>query len=300
MDQLEGRTAVVTGGGSGIGREIALELARAGMHLVLADIELDAAERVADEVRALGPRALAVHTDVADLASVEALAKAAGAEFGAVDVLCNNAGVLIFGAAQDLKVDDWRWVLDVNVFGVLHGVYTFLPRMLERGEPAHIVNTASIASLAGRGVYGVSKAAILNITETLHADLEGTNVGVTALLPGMLNTKIVAAQRNRPVAYGAKADEPFGSEPVSFGVDAKYCGARVREAILANELYAFAGVPEGTDEPLRTGPVERAAALVAALDAGIVGKEEDPTVLARAAAAMRRSGGGRPPGSSPG
>jgi NAD(P)-dependent dehydrogenase (short-subunit alcohol dehydrogenase family) len=215
-------------------------------------------------------------------------------------VLCNNAGVLIFGTMQDLKVDDWRWVLGVNVFGVLNGVYTFLPRMLERGEPCHIVNTASIASLSGRGVYGVSKSAILNITETLHADLEGTNVGVTALLPGMLNTKIVAAQRNRPAAYGEKADEPFGSEPVSFGVDPLYCGIRVREAILAGELYAFAGIPEGTDEPLRTGPVTRAAALVAAIDAGVVGKEEDPTVLARAAAAMRRSGGGRPPGSSPG
>ena len=126
-----------------------------------------------------------------------ALADAADAEFGTVHVLCNNAGVLVFGAVQDLKVDDWRWVLGVNVFGVLNGVYTFLPRMLERGEPCHIVNTASIASLAGNGVYGVSKAAILNITETMHGDLAGTNVGVTALMPGMLNTKIVAAQRNR-------------------------------------------------------------------------------------------------------
>jgi NAD(P)-dependent dehydrogenase (short-subunit alcohol dehydrogenase family) len=300
VDDLAGKVAVVTGGGSGIGREIALELARSGADIVLGDIEPDAASTVADEVRAIGTRALAVRTDVADVSSVETLADAAYAEFGTVHVLCNNAGVLIFGAMQDLKIDDWRWVLDVNVFGVLHGIYTFLPRMLDGGEPCHIVNTASIASLAGRGVYGVSKAAILNITETLHADLEGTNVGVTALLPGMLNTKIVAAQRNRPAAYGAKADEPFGSEPVSFGVDARYCGIRVREAILAGELFAFAGVPEGTDEPLRTGPVDRAAALVAALDAGVVGKEEDPTVLARAAEAMRRSGGARPPGSSPG
>ena len=300
MDELGGRVAVVTGGGSGIGREIALELARAGMHVVVADIEERAGAAVADEVRALGVRALAVRTDVADAASVAALADAAHVEFGTVHVLCNNAGVLIFGAVQDLKVDDWRWVLGVNVFGVLNGVYTFLPHMLASGEPCHIVNTASIASLAGNGVYGVSKAAILNISETMHGDLAGTNVGVTALMPGMLNTKIVAAQRNRAPEYGEKADEPFGSEPVSFGVHPKYCGTRVREAILAGELYAFAGVPEGTDEGLRTGPPARAAALVAALDAGIVGKEEDPSVLARAAQAMRRSGGGRPPGSSPG
>ena len=126
-------------------------------------------------------------------------------------------------------------------------------------------------------------------------------MGVTALLPGMLNTRIVAAQRNRPAEYGEKAAEPFGSEPVSYGVDPSYCGRRVREAILANELYAFAGIPEGTDDGLRTGPPARAAALVAALDAGIVGNDdEDPAVLARAAEAMRRSGDGRPPGSSPG
>jgi NAD(P)-dependent dehydrogenase (short-subunit alcohol dehydrogenase family) len=208
--------------------------------------------------------------------------------------------VLALGAKQDHTVDDWRRVLGVNVYGVLHGNYTVLPRLLARDEPCHIENTASLASHAGSGVYGVSKAAILNITETLRSDLEGTNVGVTALLPGMLNTKIVAAQRTRPVSYGEKADEPFGSQPVSFGVDPSYCGRRVREAILADELYAFAGIPEGTDEALRTGPPARAAALVAALDAGVVAEADDPTVVARAAEAMRTSRDARPPGSSPG
>src|SRR5262249_23199258 len=126
MDDLAGRTAVVTGGGSGIGRAIALELASAGMNVVIADIEPVPARDVATEVEALGTRALAVPTDVSDFAAVDALADAAYAEFGAVHVVCNNAGVLIFGDLQDLKIEDWNWLLGVNVFGVLNGIYAFL------------------------------------------------------------------------------------------------------------------------------------------------------------------------------
>ena len=204
MDDLVGRTAVVTGGGSGIGRAIVLELGGAGMNVVIADIEEDAARAVASEAEAAGARAIPVHADVSDSASMQALADAAYAEFGAVHVLCNNAGVLIFGDMQNLKIEDWNWLLGVNVFGVLNGIYAFLPRMLEAGEPGHIVNTASIAALSGRGVYGVSKSAILNITETLREDLADTPIGVSCLCPGMLNTKIVAAQRNRPESMGAE------------------------------------------------------------------------------------------------
>ena len=260
MDDLVGRTAVVTGGGSGIGRAIVLELGGAGMNVVVADIEDDAARSVASEAEAAGGRAIAVHADVSDFASVQALADAAYAEFGAVHVLCNNAGVLIFGDMQDLKIEDWNWLLGVNVFGVLNGIYAFLPRMLESGESGHIVNTASIAALSGDGIYGVSKSAILNITETLRKDLADTAIGVSCLCPGMLNTKIVAAQRNRPASMGPKAHEPFGPEPVSFGVDPSHCGRRVHEAILANELYVFAGIPEGRgDEPQGRARAARAS-----------------------------------------
>src|SRR5262245_29589412 len=204
MDDLEDRTAVVTGGASGIGRAIVLELASAGMNVVIADIEEAPARDVGHEVDAAGRRALVVPTDVSDFASVQSLADAAYDEFGAVHVLCNNAGVLIFGDMQNLKIEDWNWLFGVNVFGVLHGVYAFLPRMLEGGEPGHLVNTASIAALSGHGIYGVSKSTILKITETLHDNLKDTQIGVTALCPGMLNTKIVAAQRNRPASMGAK------------------------------------------------------------------------------------------------
>jgi NAD(P)-dependent dehydrogenase (short-subunit alcohol dehydrogenase family) len=270
MDDLAGRTAVVTGGASGIGRAIALELAGAGMHVVVADIEPAPARDVAAEIEAVGTRALAVPTDVSDFDAVQALADAAYAEFGAVHVVCNNAGVLIFGDLQDLKIEDWNWLLGVNVFGVLNGIYAFLPRMLASGEPGHIVNTASIAALSGDGIYGVSKSAILNITETLRRDLEGTPIGVTALCPGMLNTKIVAAQRNRPTSMGNKAREPFGSDPVAFGLDPAHCGRRVREAILANELYAFAGIPKGHEDGLKRELVPRAQALSDAVDRGVV------------------------------
>jgi len=273
MEDLAGRTAVVTGSGSGIGRAIALELASAGMNVVIADIEEDAAGVVASEVQALGARALARHTDVSDFASVQAAADASYAEFGAVHVLCNNAGVLIFGDMQDLKIEDWNWLFGVNVFGVLNGIYAFLPRMLAAGEPGHIVNTASIAALSGDGIYGASKSAILNITETLRTDLEGTPIGVSALCPGMLNTKIVAAQRNRPASMGPKAHEPFGAEPVSFGVDPAHCGRRVREAIRSNELYVFAGIPKGQEAGLKRGPVPHAQALVDAIDAGVVDEQ---------------------------
>ena len=270
MEDLAGRTAVVTGGASGIGRAIALELAGAGMNVVIADIEPAPARDVAGEVEAIGTRALAVPTDVADFAAVQALADAAYTEFGAVHVVCNNAGVLIFGDLQDLKIEDWNWLFGVNVFGVLNGIYAFLPRMLASGEPGHIVNTASIAALSGDGIYGVSKSAILNITETLRRDLEDTPIGVTALCPGMLNTKIVAAQRNRPAAMGEKAHEPFGSDPVTFGLDPAHCGRRVREAIQADELYAFAGIPKGHEDGLKHGLIPRAEALRDAVDRGVV------------------------------
>ena len=202
------------------------------MNVVIADIEEDAARAVASEAEAAGARGSPCRPTSRTSLRWRQLADAAYAEFGAVHVLCNNAGVLIFGDMQKLKIEDWNWLLGVNVFGVLNGIYAFLPRMLDSGEPGHIVNTASIAALSGRGVYGVSKSAILNITETLREDLADTPIGVSCLCPGMLNTKIVAAQRNRPASMGPKAHEPFGSEPVSFGVDPSHCGRRVREAIL--------------------------------------------------------------------
>ena len=158
MDDLVGRTAVVTGGGSGIGRAIVLELGGAGMNVVVADIEEDAARSVASEAEAAGARAIAVRADVSEFASMQALADAAYAEFGAVHVLCNNAGVLIFGDMQKLKIEDWNWLLGVNVFGVLNGIYAFLPRMLEarraRSHREHRVDRGAV----GHGACTASRS----------------------------------------------------------------------------------------------------------------------------------------------
>jgi NAD(P)-dependent dehydrogenase (short-subunit alcohol dehydrogenase family) len=270
MDTLEGRTAVVTGSGSGIGRAIARELAAAGSNVVVADIDVASAEAVAAQLSATGVRSIAVGVDVADYASVSALADTAFDQFGNVHVLCNNAGVLLFNPMTQLTLDDWRWLHGVNVWGVLHGIYAFMPRMLARGEPGHIVNTSSIAALSGRGVYGTSKIEVLAITETLHDDLADTPIGVSCLFPGMVSTRIVSAQRNRSAAYGPRAHDVMGSEDVDFGCDPAYVGRRVKDAILADELYVFAGIPEGNEGPLKEGPPVRAATLVAAIDAGVV------------------------------
>src|SRR5260221_1779849 len=272
MDAVAGRTAVVTGAGSGIGRAIVLALAGAGANVVVADIEDDAAETVAKEAEALGVESLAVHVDVADTASVEALADAAFERFGSVHVLCNNAGVFLMGETKDFIVDDWRWVLSVNVIGVVNGIHAFLPRMIEQGGPAHIVNTGSVASFGGGGPYGASKAAVLSITESLHGELAQHGIGASVLCPANINSRILGAQRNRPPAYGRKAAEPFGTEFTTFGIDASHVGHRTLEAILNDELYVFV-FPDGWENHLKPAAQTRFQNVLDAIDRGPVPAE---------------------------
>ncbi len=269
MDHLEGRTAVVTGGGSGIGRAIGLELAAAGMHVVVADVERKKAAAVAAELAATGARSLAVAVDVADADSVAALADAAFDEFGVVHLLCNNAGVLLFKGFADSIIEDWQWVWGVNVMGVLNEISAFLPRLLEQDDASHIVNTSSIAALSASDVYGTSKAAILSLTDALADELADTNVGVSALLPGVVCTQIVAAERNRPETMGRKTDEPAKAFAGQFGFDPSTCAVRLREGVQAGERYIWAGVPADWDD---TGAKARARleAILDALPDGVV------------------------------
>ena len=274
MDTLGGRTVVVTGAGSGIGRGLALAFAGAGANVVLADIEEDAAIAVAGEVKAAGVEALAVRTDVTDLASVEELADRSYERFGEVHVLCNNAGVFIMGAVADAIVDDWRWIFGVNVIGVANCVHTFLPRLLAQGSPAHIVNTASVAAIGGEGVYGASKTAVMSMSESLHKELSERGIGVSVLCPANISSRILGAQRNRPAEFGRKAPEPFGTDVTEFGLAPIYVGRRAVEAVLGDELYVFV-FPDGWQAHLRPMAEQRFTAILEAIDRG--GVVEDPT-----------------------
>lgn len=205
LERLIGRAAVITGGAGGIGRSIALAMASAGFDIVIADRELAPAELVRDEVRALGRRAIAVETDVADLASVERLAAISWAEFGSVAVLVNNAGVTWrpYRASWDASVEDFTWIMSVNFGGVLHGHRAFVPRMLEAGLPAHIVNTSSRATLQptpGHSAYAAAKSAIDGFSMTTRAEFAaaGFDIGVTVLHPGPVRTGFSGSERFRP------------------------------------------------------------------------------------------------------
>jgi len=203
MEQLEDRVAVVTGGGSGIGRAVATQLAGAGMQVVVADIQQDALDATVADLVAAGHRAIGVRTDVSDGDSVDALAEATVAEFGAVHVVHNNAGVGVGGPVWTHTERDWQWVLGVNLWGVIHGIRAFVPRMLAQGGPAHVVNTASMAGLISvpyLGAYNVSKHGVVTLSETLNRDLRlaGADIGVSVLCPGLVMTNIFESQRNRP------------------------------------------------------------------------------------------------------
>lgn len=205
MRDLQGKTAVVTGGASGIGRAMAERFAAEGMRIVLADVEPGALEATAAAFRAGGADVLAVPTDVTQGAQVESLADRAVAAYGRVDVLCNNAGVAISGPIWGHTTADWEWVLGVNLWGVIHGVRVFVPRMIAQGGPGHVVNTASVAGLTTNpmmGIYNVTKHAVVSLSETLHKDLAlvGSSVKVSVLCPGFVQTQIADSDRNRPTA----------------------------------------------------------------------------------------------------
>ena len=211
MREFTGKVAVVTGGASGIGLAMARRFAAEGMRIALADIEEGALEAAAEGLRADGAETLAVPTDAGDAASMDALAARVLDHFGTVHVVCNNAGVGLRGRMWELGVNDWEFVLRVNLWGIIHGVRVFTPHLVERDE-GHIVNTASMAglvSVAGVGPYNVSKHGAVTLSETLSAELRdaGSRVRVSVLCPGIVSTNLRDSERNRPAALRALDDE---------------------------------------------------------------------------------------------
>ncbi len=245
MREFAGRVAVITGAGSGIGEAMAWRLAQAGMRIVAADLDAVAAERVAAALVAAGHAALAVRTDVAKAHEVEVLALRAYETFGAVNVLCNNAGVVPAGRYRpvwEYPLEDWQWALDVNLMGIVHGLRSFVPRMLEQGSAGHIVTTASVAGLisgSGSAVYSASKHAAVRVTEALYASLkeQGAPIGVTLLCPGLVSTKIYESERCRPAELMPAAGIAVETAELQAIADELYAHA-ISPAEVAEQTFA--------------------------------------------------------------
>jgi len=275
MQELAGKTVFVTGGASGIGFALGRAFAEAGMKVMLADIETDALGAAVESLHNFGPDVRGVTCDVADPVSVEHAAKTSYDAFGNIHVVCNNAGVGAFGGVENISLDNWRWVLDVNVMGVLHGIRTFVPHIRAHGEGGHIVNTASMAGmLSGLGFspYGASKFAVVAMSEGLAMELKPLGIGVTVLCPGFVRTRIAESGRNRPQRYGpTQTPDPTTSagavaaqisELVQSGLEPSVVAARVLAAIREGELYAF------THPQMRADVEARLATILAAMDKG--------------------------------
>jgi NAD(P)-dependent dehydrogenase (short-subunit alcohol dehydrogenase family) len=273
MQNLKGKVAVVTGGASGIGEAMAVAFSEAGMHVVIADIEEQKAHDVAKRLSAAGARCLGTRVDVTELDSVKQLADRCYDEFGAVHLLCNNAGVLLMGPGSDMIANDWRWTFDVNVMGIAHGLEAFLPRMRAQNEPCHVVNTSSVSGLLGKSgtfIYSASKAAATAISEALREEFEGTSVGVSVVLPSDIRSNIVGSQRNRPKEAGREYEQSVAPEVgAKHGLDPRDVGIRVREGVLRDEFYIFT-LP-ATGVPIQRGIIEtRTQQLLTALEAGVL------------------------------
>jgi len=252
MDEFFGKVAVVTGAGSGLGKAFAKRFAAEGMKVVIADVQRDALERTNNELLADGTATLSVLTDVSSATAVQYLADAATEEFGAVHLLCNNAGVegYLDGAVWEASDKDWTWTFGVNFWSVVYGVRAFVPRMLEHGEPAHVVNTVSMTALIAPGnLYDITKHAVLALTEVLANDLRQreARIGVTALCPGTIATNLFHGSRNRPTHLLNKVDPPGVQEGwklrermhalLSEGMSPAEVADKLMQAIQSNSLY---------------------------------------------------------------
>ncbi|MCV7101374.1 SDR family NAD(P)-dependent oxidoreductase [Mycobacterium palustre] len=265
MKDFHGKVAVITGGGSGIGRGMARAFAAEGMKVVVADIELDAAESVANEINGV-----AAHVDTSSYESVQQLADKVFDTFGAVHLLCNNAGVGTVGGVLSTTIDDWRWTISVNVFGPIHGVLAFLPRMKDQPGEAHIVNTGSISGLAPvsqLAAYSTSKFAVVALSEVMREELAQFGIGVTVVCPGTVRTRILEADRNRPAQFGRSEPKEKRETSMSEAIDPDDLGKSIASAVRRNDLYLTAFSSAANNQAMPAMVRERCAAVLSALPA---------------------------------
>jgi NAD(P)-dependent dehydrogenase (short-subunit alcohol dehydrogenase family) len=274
MREFKGKAAFVTGGASGIGLAMGKAFLQEGMKVMLADVEQAALDQALQDLGEFGGNVRGVGCDVADPDSVERAAQATFAAFGKVHVVCNNAGVAAAGGIDLISVDNWRWVVDVNLMGVVHGVRSFLPHIRDHGEGGHIVNTASMAGMIAGGMgfspYSATKFAVVAMSEGLAAQLQPIGIGVSVLCPHFVRTRIGESGRNRQERYGTAQPLDPDSAAVAFvaeiarqieaGLDPAGVADRVVAAIRAGDLYIF------THPNMREKVGGRFAAIEAAMD----------------------------------
>ena len=292
MTKVAGRTAFITGGGSGVALGQAKVFAAAGCKVAIADIRQDHLDEAMEYFGGTGFEVMPVKLDITDRASYAAAADAVEAKLGPVELLFNTAGVSIFGPLQNATYDDWDWQLDVNVRGVINGIQTFVPRMIARGNGGHVINTASMSAfvaLKGTGIYCTSKMAIRGLSECLALDLAEHGIGVSMLCPGAVNTNIHEAGLTRPAHQ--QQTGYYGADPelfahlkrvISVGMEPETLAKYVLAGVEADELYIL-------PYPEFRGPLEDIHARVMA---ALANPEDDPEYEARAAHGVP---GGRKP-----
>jgi len=257
VKDLRNKVAVVTGAASGIGLALAERFAAEGMKVVMADVETAALAEAVTGPKQKAAAVLAVSVDVSRPADVERLARETYDAFGAAHVLCNNAGVAVIGAVHEHTLADWQWVINVNLWGVIHGVRAFVPRMLASGEEAHIVNTASMAGLTTApfmSVYDVTKHGVVALSESMYKEfaLTGAPIGVSVVCPGLIDTRIMASARNRPGELGdegkqnpmAQAFEQNLAERLTGGYPPSEVAEQVVQGIREQRFYIVPAQPE--------------------------------------------------------
>src|SRR5262245_39810243 len=265
MQDFAGKVAVITGAASGIGLGCARAFARAGMKVALCDLRAEPLKAAVANVRALGGEAIGIATDVSKKESVDAAAEQVVHAFGKIHVAMNNAGVVLRGLPMtDVPDEGWNWVLGVNLYGVIHGIQSFVPRIRAHGEGGHVINTASMAGLhvgnRQTGVYSASKFAVVALTEALEKDLAGTNIGVSVLTPAAVATDIYEHSAGLRGAIGGP--NPFATTPadIAAGLAPDDVGARVLAGIRAGQFYLI------THPDTRPWVAERYRRMMAAYD----------------------------------